>query len=66
MSEPSKLSRRGALMKLGILINGVIAALLAVPIVGYILSPLLGKAGQGYSTWVSLGPSASSRKAKRA
>jgi menaquinol-cytochrome c reductase iron-sulfur subunit len=55
MSEPSKLSRRGALMKLGILINGIIATLLAVPIVGYILSPLLGKAGQGYNTWVTLG-----------
>jgi menaquinol-cytochrome c reductase iron-sulfur subunit len=50
------LSRRGALMKLGILINGVIAVLLAVPIVGYILSPLLGKSGQGYNAWVSLGP----------
>ena len=56
MSEPNQFSRRGALMKLGILINGGIAALLAVPIVGYILSPLRGKVGQGYNTWVSLGP----------
>jgi Rieske Fe-S protein len=55
MSEAKELSRRGALMKLGMLINGGIAALLAVPIVGYILSPLRGKAGQDRNTWVSLG-----------
>jgi menaquinol-cytochrome c reductase iron-sulfur subunit len=56
MSEPNELSRRGALMKLGILINAGIGALLAVPLVGYLLSPLRGKAGQGYNAWVSLGP----------
>jgi len=56
MSEPNELSRRSLLMKLGILINGVIAALLAVPVVGYLLAPLRGKTGQGYETWVSLGP----------
>jgi len=56
MSELNELSRRGALLKLGILINGGIAALLAVPVVGYLLSPLRGKTGQGYETWVSLGP----------
>jgi Rieske Fe-S protein len=56
MSEPNELSRRSMLMKLGILINGGIAALLAVPIVGYLLSPLRGRAGQGYDPWVSLGP----------
>src|SRR5437660_12933629 len=54
MSEPKELSRRGALMKLGILINGGIAALLAVPIVGYILSPL--KAAPEETAWVPLGP----------
>jgi Rieske Fe-S protein len=56
VNKQNELSRRSALMKLGIVINGGIAALLAVPIVGYILSPLRGKAGQGYNTWVSLGP----------
>jgi menaquinol-cytochrome c reductase iron-sulfur subunit len=53
MSDPKELSRRGALMKLGMLINGGIAALLAVPIVGYVLSPLRGKSGD--NAWVSLG-----------
>ena len=56
MSEPNGLSRRNALMKLGILINGGIAALLAVPVVGYLLSPLRGRLGQGYDSWISLGP----------
>ncbi len=56
MSGSNEVSRRSALMKLGILINGGIAAVLAVPIVGYLLSPLRGKAGQGYDAWVSLGP----------
>jgi len=56
MSESNELSRRSALMRLGILINGGIAALMAVPIVGYLLSPLRGRAGQGYDAWVSLGP----------
>ena len=55
MSEPNEFSRRGFLMKLGILINAGIAALLAVPVIGYILSPLRGKASQGYNSWVSLG-----------
>ena len=36
----SESSRRSVLMKLGILINGAIAALLAVPVVGFLLSPL--------------------------
>jgi menaquinol-cytochrome c reductase iron-sulfur subunit len=54
MSEANEFSRRAFLMKVGILINGGIAALLTVPVVGYILSPLRGK-GQGYNAWVSLG-----------
>lgn len=51
----SESSRRSVLMKLGILINGAIAALLAVPAVGFLLSPLRGK-GEGYKSWVPLGP----------
>ena len=56
MSESNGLSRRNAMIKLGMIINGAVGALLAVPIVGYLLSPLRGKAGQGYYAWVSLGP----------
>jgi menaquinol-cytochrome c reductase iron-sulfur subunit len=55
MSESNEISRRSALFKLGILINGGIAAVLAVPFVAYLLSPLRGKGGHGYKAWVSLG-----------
>ena len=55
MNTQNEVSRRSFLMKLGILINGGIAALLAVPVIGYILSPLRGKTAQGYNAWVSLG-----------
>jgi Rieske Fe-S protein len=56
VNKQNEVSRRGFLMKLGLLINGGIAALLTVPVLGYILSPLRGKTGQGYNAWVSLGP----------
>jgi len=56
VNKQNEVSRRSFLMKLGILINAGIAALLAVPIVGYLLSPLRGKTGQSYHAWVSLGP----------
>ena len=56
MSELNEISRRGALMKLGMLFNAGIVALLGIPIVGYLLSPLRGKAGKAYDAWVALGP----------
>jgi Rieske Fe-S protein len=56
MSDRNEPSRRNVFMKLGILLNGVIGVLLAVPVVGYILSPLLKKGGQGYNRWLTLGP----------
>jgi quinol---cytochrome c reductase iron-sulfur subunit, bacillus type len=56
VKEQNEVSRRSFLMKLGLLMNSAIAALLAVPVLGYILSPLRRKGGQEYNTWVSLGP----------
>ena len=38
MPNENMLSRRGLFMKLGILFNGVVAAALAAPIVGFLLS----------------------------
>ncbi|MGH7973148.1 MAG: (2Fe-2S)-binding protein, partial [Limisphaerales bacterium] len=55
MSESNEISRRSALFKLGIVVNGCIAAVLALPFVTYLLSPLRKK-GHGYQAWVSLGP----------
>lgn len=50
---PQDLSRRSMLMKLGLLLNGLVAVAIATPIVRYLLFPLKGK--DGYLTWISLG-----------
>ena len=55
MTMPDGHSRRGVLMKLGILFNAAIGAILAVPIVGYILSPVIRARKRGYGSWLSLG-----------
>jgi menaquinol-cytochrome c reductase iron-sulfur subunit len=49
------MSRRGFFMKLGILFNGLAAALVAVPIVGFLLSAITRSRGNGYLSWVQLG-----------
>jgi Rieske Fe-S protein len=55
MTTQDQPSRRGMLMKVGILCNGLVAAVLAVPVVRFLLSPMTrGRAG-GYREWVSLG-----------
>jgi Rieske Fe-S protein len=54
MSDENSVSRRGFLLKLGIVINGAAAAILAVPVVQYLLSPMRGKSG-GNTAWVKLG-----------
>ena len=56
MTAPDGLSRRGVLVKLGILFNGAVGAILAVPIVRYILSPVIRERRPGYESWLSLGP----------
>jgi Rieske Fe-S protein len=48
-------SRRAFLFKLSLLANGAIGAILAVPIVGYLLGPALKK-GSNYNSWIALGP----------
>jgi quinol---cytochrome c reductase iron-sulfur subunit, bacillus type len=55
MTLPGGLTRRDVLMKLGILFNGIIAAILAVPIVRYLLSPVARERKGGYQSWVPLG-----------
>jgi len=53
-NEPT-MSRRSLFMKMGILFNGLAAAVLAVPIVGYLLSALYRGRSDGYLAWVPLG-----------
>jgi len=49
-----QVSRRGMLMKVGILANSLVAAVIAIPIVGFVLSAL--NRGKQYRSWVTLGP----------
>ena len=56
MSSDGAVSRRGLMLKIGAALNGVVGLLLAVPIVGYVLSPILRKGSDGPDSWLSLGP----------
>ena len=57
-SEPesvraAKHSRRSFVFKLALLANGAVGAVLAVPIIGYLLGPAMRKGG--YDSWIKLG-----------
>jgi menaquinol-cytochrome c reductase iron-sulfur subunit len=54
-SREAAISRRGFFVKLGILFNGLAAAVVAVPIVGFLLSSITRGRGNGYLSWVQLG-----------
>jgi Rieske Fe-S protein len=48
-------SRRVFLFKFSLLLNGAVGAVLAVPILGYLLGPALRKSS-GENSWINLGP----------
>jgi nitrite reductase/ring-hydroxylating ferredoxin subunit len=50
-----ELSRRAWLSKIGLLLNGLAVTLLALPIVGYLFSPIFGGARSQYKRWITLG-----------
>ena len=54
MSEHD-VSRRQFFVKIGILLNGLAAVVLATPIVGYVLAPLIRGEGGRYRQWIDLG-----------
>jgi menaquinol-cytochrome c reductase iron-sulfur subunit len=56
MTAPDGLSRRGLLVRLGVVFNGIVGAILAAPIVGYILSPATRARRAESESWLSLGP----------
>jgi quinol---cytochrome c reductase iron-sulfur subunit, bacillus type len=56
MSNENTVSRRGLLMRIGILFNGAVATALAVPITRFLLSSITRGRGNGYLAWVTLGP----------
>ena len=49
---PEELTRRGFFTKLSITLGGVCAAILGVPLVGFVMAPLLGKAKE---SWIPVG-----------
>ena len=53
MTPENQPTRRGMLMQVGILCNGVVAAVLAVPVLRYLLSAVTRPIG--YDAWVSIG-----------
>jgi menaquinol-cytochrome c reductase iron-sulfur subunit len=55
MSLSEGTSRRGILLKIGLLFNGAAGVVLAVPIVRYLLSPLIREPGEASDSWLSLG-----------
>ena len=56
MSNETMMTRRGLFAKIGILLNGLVAAALAVPIGRFLLSSITRGRADGYLSWVSLGP----------
>src|ERR1700674_1183594 len=55
MSEENGMSRRVMLVKLGILLNIIVGAVLAVPIVRFLFSPVTREKKFGYESCLSLG-----------
>jgi len=55
MSLPREITRRDLFVKVGIFLNGIVAVILAVPIVRYLLSPVARERKAGYESWISLG-----------
>lgn len=55
MSNETTLTRRGFLMKMGILFNGLVATALTVPVVKFLLSSVTRGRADAYLSWVSLG-----------
>src|SRR5579862_4878683 len=54
-TEPTTISRRGLLAKIGILVNACVAAVLALPIGRFLSSSVTRGRANGYLNWVSLG-----------
>ena len=55
MNSAEAPSRRGLLLKAGLLFNGVAGVVLGVPIVRYLLSPLMSGKSADSESWLSLG-----------
>lgn len=57
MSDQEKggMSRRDLMAKIGMLLNGAAVVILATPVVGYLLGPIVRGDGGRYRKWIALG-----------
>jgi len=57
LSDPDKneISRRDVFAKIGLLLNGLAVVILATPVIGYLVAPILGGDRGQYKRWVTLG-----------
>jgi quinol---cytochrome c reductase iron-sulfur subunit, bacillus type len=55
MTTRNDMSRRSMLARLGLVFTGTVASLLGVPVVGFLLSPILRGRQDRYESWLSLG-----------
>jgi menaquinol-cytochrome c reductase iron-sulfur subunit len=55
MTTSTGSSRRALLAKVGLLFNGIVGAILAVPILRYLASPVTRGQKPGYESWLNLG-----------
>jgi menaquinol-cytochrome c reductase iron-sulfur subunit len=53
--QKAEVSRRDLFAKIGLLLNGLAVTVLAVPVVGYLFSPIVRGQNGRYKSWVSLG-----------
>ena len=53
--DNSAVTRRDLFAKIGMLLNGLAVVILATPVIGYLLSPVLGGDRGHYKRWVALG-----------
>jgi menaquinol-cytochrome c reductase iron-sulfur subunit len=55
MTLPDDPSRRAMFLKLGLLFSGFVSVLLGVPMLGYVMSPIVRGRKAAYGSWVALG-----------
>jgi Rieske Fe-S protein len=53
--EKGGMSRRDLMAKIGMLLNGAAVVILATPVVGYLLAPIVRGDGGRYRKWIDLG-----------
>ncbi len=55
MTPSTTISRRKLLVKLGLLFNGLVGLILAVPVLRYLFSPITRGRKSGYEYWIPVG-----------